>query len=214
MIIFQPDRHLLKKFVCENAKKFTGSVLDIGGGGKRYEHLFRHCDSYKMLDINSDTQPDIVGSVEAIPLPDNSIDGIICTQVLGDVWGTQKAIAEMIRILKPQGLLLITESLFNEEHDEPRDYWRFTKYSWKKLLEDTCKIDVLETRGGFFGQRAQQTIRYRIERHNLYQRPILGRAAHLWALVIGKYALLRDRLDRSKVNKKFPIGYCILAHKL
>tara|TARA_Y100000310_G_scaffold172859_1_gene172967 strand:- start:61 stop:705 length:645 start_codon:yes stop_codon:yes gene_type:complete len=213
MIIFQPDRHLLRKFVAEHAKDFSGIVVDVGAGDKRYKHFFAHCEGYQTLDTDEASEPDIVASVEKIPLEDGSVDGIICTQVLGDVWDVQKAVEEMVRILKPGGALLITESLLNEEHDEPQDYWRFTEFTWKKLLEEKCSLEVLEKRGGYFAQMAQQRIRFRIEKHHLYTRKILGRLAHVWACVIGKWALLRDGWDRSDANKKFPIGYCILARK-
>tara|TARA_Y100000310_G_C20535390_1_gene740587 strand:+ start:307 stop:951 length:645 start_codon:yes stop_codon:yes gene_type:complete len=213
MIVFQPDRHLLKKFVTEYAAKFSGSVIDIGAGEKRYAHLFGHCEKYQTLDTNKESDPDIVATIENMPLDDSSVDGIICTQVLGDVWNVPKAIDEMLRILKPDGLLLITESLLNEEHDEPYDYWRFTEFAWKKLLEEKCTIELIEKRGGYFSQLAQQRIRYRIEKYYLYERKILGRIAHIWATCIGKWAFTRDAWDKSKANKKFPLGYCILARK-
>ena len=213
MIIYQPDRHLLKNFVSKHAKTFHGSVLDVGGGPIRYKHLFDHCDAYTTLDISPETKPDIVASADNMPIEDNSYDGIICSQVLGDVWNVKKAVAEMIRILKPGGVLLITESLFNEQHDEPHDYWRFTEFAWQKLLEDTCAIEIIEHRGGYFQQKAQQCIRYHIEKYNLYFRPILGRVAHILASALGKYAEIRDKMDSSESNKKFPIGHCILARK-
>ncbi|PIR53251.1 hypothetical protein COU76_02055 [Candidatus Peregrinibacteria bacterium CG10_big_fil_rev_8_21_14_0_10_49_10] len=213
MVIFQPDRHLLRTFVEEHAKNFSGSVVDIGAGEKRYAQLFAHCAEYRTLDVREETKPDIVSSIEAIPLQDASVDGVVCTQVLGDVWDVQKAVTEMIRVLKPGGLLLITESLLNEEHDEPHDYWRFTEFAWRKLLEEACTIEVLEKRGGFFTELAQQRIRYRIEKHHLYSRKIVGRLANIWATILGKWALMRDRLDTSAANKKFPLGYCIFARK-
>jgi len=213
MIIFQPDRHLLRKFVATHANKLSGFVIDIGAGKKRYAHLFSHCEKYQTLDTDPETNPDIAAPIENIPLEDASVDGIICTQVLGDIWDVQKAIDEMLRVLKPGGMILITESLLNEEHDEPHDYWRFTEFTWKKLLEGKCAIEVIEKRGGFFAQAAQQRIRYRIEKHGLCKRKILGRIAHIWAYLLGNWALKRDSWDGSAANKKFPLGYCILARK-
>ncbi len=212
MLIFQPDRFLLAEFVREHAPSFRGKVLDVGGGTRRYAGLFGHCE-YEILDTDAAAKPDIVASAEAIPLPDSSMDGVVCTQVLGDVWDVQAAMKEMIRVVKPGGLLLLTESLFNEEHDGPHDYWRFTRFAWRKLLEPSCAILRLEPRGGYRTQRVQQAIRYRIEKHNLYRRPILGRVAHLWAIVIGKAAIARDARARDKATGEFPIGYCVLARK-
>lgn len=212
MFIFQPDRRLLRAFVAAHAPGFSGNVLDVGGGTRRYADLFRHCN-YTILDPDEASKPNIVGTAEAIPLGDASVDGVVCTQVLGDVWDTRAAIAEMHRVLKPGGRLLITESLFNEEHDEPRDYWRFTQFAWKTLLGDGFDILLLEPRGGYHSQKLQNAIRHRIERDKLYANPLLGRLWNLWWSITGPRAIRRDACSRDAANKKFPIGYCILARK-
>lgn len=213
MVIFQPDRYLLQKFVSKHASAFNGNVLDIGGGSGRYKGYFSHVGNYKNLDPDETVKPDIHASVEQVPLNDSSVDCIICTQVLGDVWNLQQAVSEIKRILKPGGLLLVTEALHAELHDEPYDYWRFTPHTYKKLFEDAFDIIELEPRGGYYSQAAQQKIRHKIEKYNLYQRPFLGRIAHIWALTIGKVAIMKDNWDNSPANHKFTIGYCILARK-
>lgn len=209
MSIVQPDRVLLKEFVSGHAPEFSGDVLDVGGGTRRYAGLFRHVDSFKILDPDESGKPDYCCSAEEIPLQDNSIDGIICTQVLGDIWDVQKAVGEMCRVLKPNGLLLITESLNNELHDEPHDFWRYTPHSFKKLLETECEITILEQRGGYFALRAQQHIRRLLE--NKWLRG--GKITFVYTYVVTRLALLRDRFDRSISGKKFAIGYNILAKK-
>ncbi len=213
MRIFQPDRALLRRFAAQHPPDMRGRILDIGGGNRRYASLFAHATSFEVADIDPAQKPDAVASVESLPMESATYDGILCTQVLGDVWDVRRAVAEMIRVLRPGGLLLITESLLNEEHDEPNDFWRFTQYAWKKLLEPSCEIRILEQRGGYFSQRAQQAIRYSIEKHDLYHRPFLGRIANIWASLIGHIAIARDRADRSAAGRKFPIGYCLLACK-
>lgn len=213
MMIFQPDRELLRRFVAAHAPAMRGHILDIGGGNRRYASLFAHAASFEVVDVDPGQQPDVVASADSLPMDDATYDGILCTQVLGDVWDVRRAVAEMVRVLKPGGLLLITESLLNEEHDAPQDFWRFTQYALRKLLEPSCSIRVLEARGGYFSQRAQQAIRYRIAKYNLYHRPLLGRFAHVWASFAGRIAIARDRWDRSAANSKFPIGYCLLACK-
>lgn len=213
MVIFQPDRELLRRFVAAHAQALQGKILDIGGGNRRYAGSFQHVTLFETLDNNPATKPDIVASVESLPMADATYDGILCTQVLGDVWDIQRAVGEIVRVLKPGGLLLLTESLLNEEHDAPQDFWRFTQYTFRKLLEPSCEIRVLEPRGGYFSQRAQQAIRYRIETYDLYHRPFLGRIANIWASLIGHIAIARDRADLSDANRKFPIGYCLLACK-
>jgi len=211
MTIFQPDRHLLLQFVQEHASRFEGFVLDVGGGNGRYRRLFRHVQRYVILDKDALQNPDIIASVESIPLESNSVDGIICTQVLGDVWDVQKAIDEIIRVLKPGGLLMLTESCVAELHDEPHDYWRFSGEVFTRLVGGTCDVLVMEPRGGYYSLQAQQKIRYLINKYDLYHRPFLGRIVNGYALVAGYSAIHRDR--KRKRNGKITIGYNLLARK-
>ncbi len=213
MRITQPDRELLKKFVAAHAPSLTGDILDVGGAGGRYKGFFKNAKTYRVLDPDTSQHPDIVGTAEEIPLPDRSIDAIVCTQVLGDVWDLPKAISEMARILRPGGSLLITESLMNELHDEPHDYWRITPQSWIKLLSPAFDIDLLEARGGYFSMKTQNAIRRMIEKYRLYDRPLLGRMMNILASFMTRAADARDSREDESLRRKFAIGFNILAKK-
>ncbi len=47
---------------------------------------------------------------ERIPLPDNSVDMVLCHQTLHHIVDQKAALAEVYRVLKPGGLLLLAES--------------------------------------------------------------------------------------------------------
>jgi SAM-dependent methyltransferase len=132
MRIFQPDRVFLGSFVERMAPLFHGRVIDIGGGNRRYANLFTHC-TYETMDIDASQHPDHTGSIEKLPFENSTLDGVICTQVLGDVQNPPEAMSEIARVLKSGGKLILTESLFNEEHDLPHDYWRFTEQAYRLL---------------------------------------------------------------------------------
>jgi len=212
-IIFNPGRMLLEKQIRKYATHIKGVVLDVGSGGfLRYRDLFNF-EKYVTLDINPEIKPDIVASADNIPLEKNSIDSIICTQVLGDTINPSAVIKEFNRILKVNGVVLLTESLLNELHDEPNDFWRFTRFSLKYIFENNgFEIIEIEQRGGFFTSRAQLKIRYLIDRFNLYQKK--------WAFIFepfitiyGRFMLFLDKIDKSRANKKHALGWCVLAKK-
>lgn len=214
MIVFQPDRYLLRKFVRESVPLLTGDVLDVGGqDGRRYQSLLTSSDSYTCLDPGEEYKPDIVAVAENMPLETNSIDSMMCIEVLMDIYDTEAAIAEMARVLKPGGALVMTVSFMGPLCDEPYHFWRFTPYSFEKLLEKDFTGITVEARGGYRSQRAQNWIRYWIERLDLYKRPLLGRIFSVVSSVVGKRAIRRDARDLSDANRKYAIGWNVTARK-
>ena len=214
-MIFQPDRYLLKKQIEELSHFIKGRILDIGSGpnGGRYKNFFSGND-YITLDINPDYNPDIVGSALKIPEPDNSFDGVVCFQVLDYLNHPAQAIKEMRRVLKPDGHGLISIPQSNELHDEPHDYWRFTKYGIKVLLSE-AELEIIKIlpRGGFWTLKTQNTTRYFIDLLGLYKRKIIGRLFNPIFIICGRAAILMDAIDKSKANQKHTLGWIVLFKK-
>ncbi|MDO8648445.1 MAG: class I SAM-dependent methyltransferase [Candidatus Peregrinibacteria bacterium] len=212
MRVFQPDRFLLNEFVGENAKLLTGSLLDVGGwDGKRYRGHFKHVEKYTVLDPEPKVNPDIVATAEKIPLPDASVDSVLCTEVLMDVYPIHEAIAEIARVLKPGGHFLGTVSFMSPLCDEPYHFWRFTPYSLQNLFEPYFTDIRIERRGGYRTQKSQNWIRFWIERLDLYKHPILGRLFSLVSKIRGHRAMAADERDKSEANRKYTLGYNIFA---
>lgn len=214
MYIFQPDRVLLKKQIKNVAKYVTGKVLDVGAGGYDRYQTFFNCEKYVKMDVNHQDNIDVAGSAEAIPLADNEFDTIICTQVLEHLKHPAKAASEMHRILKTNGHLILTAPQINELHEEPYDFFRYTKYGIIALFEEAgFKIMEYEQRGGFFTTIAQLRIRYFIDKFTLYNKPLVGRAAgkllHLYAAIL----MWLDARDDSAANKKHALGWCFVFKK-
>jgi len=214
MRIFQPDRFLLEEFVAKNAKQLSGVLLDVGGqDGKRYRGYFKHADKYVVLDPDESCEPDIVASAEKMPLEDESIDSVLCMEMLMYVEDVPTAISEIARVLKPGGMLLMSSSFLGSLCHEPYDYWRFTPFSLKNLLQPYFEDIRIESRGGFRSQRVQNRVRYLIERYDLYKRPLIGRVVSIVSKMRGKLAIASDASDSSRANKKYAIGFNVLARK-
>lgn len=59
------------------------TCLEIGvGNGIVGEAIVRQGIELKTLDIDTSLNPDLVGSVESIPLPDEAVDVVLCAEVL------------------------------------------------------------------------------------------------------------------------------------
>jgi ubiquinone/menaquinone biosynthesis C-methylase UbiE len=117
-----------------------GRVLDIGCGLKAKRHLVSDkVTEYVGLDhagsLHDPLQADLIGTAYRIPQPDASFDGVLCTAVLEHLEDPQAALRESFRVLKPGGHAVYTVPLFWHLHEEPRDFYRYTRHGLRHLFE-------------------------------------------------------------------------------
>ncbi|MDA1208679.1 MAG: class I SAM-dependent methyltransferase [bacterium] len=212
MIVMQPDRVILKNQVSKFAKELSGSVLDLGGGnGERYKHFFQTIIS---LDINPENHPDIVGSAEDVPLENGVMDSILCTQLLEHVPHPLKVFSEMFRLLKPGGKAFLTVPQWNELHEEPHDYFRYTNFGMRQMSEDAgFTVLKMEQRGGYYSLRTQVAIRFLIDKYHPYQNYFAMLIIAPISTILTKFAIMRDKWDTSDANRKHAIGWAVLLEK-
>ncbi len=152
--IFTDSLFILRKLhrnkIRENSAFLKGRVLDVGCGMKPFQRFVCYHD-YTGIDDNIRMRPDVNASALNMPFPDNSFDSVICSEVLEHLKEPAKALDEIRRVLRPGGIAYITCPMCWCLHYEPDDYWRFTMYSLKQLIE-TGGFEVLkiERIGGVF----------------------------------------------------------------
>lgn len=113
--------HLLNRDLGAHLPKLAGRVLDVGCGQQPYRQLLRSADEYLGADVAPGATVDVVISPgEPWPLPDGYVDAVLMTQVVEYLDDIQSVVAEMRRVLKPGGIVIVTfPFLFNEHgaHD-------------------------------------------------------------------------------------------------
>jgi SAM-dependent methyltransferase len=84
------------------------------------------------------------GDLLALPFPDNSMDGVVLTEVLEHCIDPQGAINQVRRVLKPGGLLLVTSPFCWPTHqtEDYKDYWRFARQGWELLLSAFVDVTI------------------------------------------------------------------------
>jgi len=86
-------------------------LLEVGAGvGVLRDYIKDKTNiAYKSLDVAEDLNPDILGSIAAIPLPDNSFDAVCAFEVLEHIPFDQfeKALAEISRVSKKHAVISI-----------------------------------------------------------------------------------------------------------
>ncbi len=138
-------------FIAEKIKILAQSetVHDIGGGAApRDASLFKE---YIVIDVNAEYHPDIVGDIQALPFADQSLSAIICLSVLEHVENPFIATAELYRVLKPGGNILLSAPFIWPYHGNKfyKDYWRFSKDGIELLFKSFSKVEMVKG-GGYF----------------------------------------------------------------
>jgi SAM-dependent methyltransferase len=117
--------------VWEHAKLAHGVLLDIGCGTKPYAESFApHVDRYFGHEYSPESgyrgnSADLCGDAAALPLSDDSVDTILCTEVLEHVSDPEKTIAEFARVLRKNGTIITTAPFVFPIHDA-HDYFRYS----------------------------------------------------------------------------------------
>ena len=186
-------------------------VLDAGAGEAQYAYLFaRH--RYVGIDLGigdaawNYRRLDCVADLASLPLAGGCCDACINIVTLEHVREPARVIAEMSRVLKPGGRLLLIVPHEWEVHQSPHDYFRYTRHGVRYLLESAGFGGiVIEPVGGFFRLLARRL-------WNALQF-FPGLAMPVAALFFGPPALLLPFLDSLDRDRNFTLGYICTASK-
>jgi SAM-dependent methyltransferase len=184
-------------------------VLDGGAGEGRYAGFFskqRYCGvdlaigdaswHYERLDALAD--------LAALPFRASQFDAAINIVTLEHVSDPAAVVTAIAQALKPGGRLLLVVPQDWEVHQAPHDYFRFTRYGVRRLLEAAGFVDIhVLAAGGYF---------------RLLSRRLLGGLKYfhgIWAvpavLLLAPPALLLPALDFLDHDRNVTLGYLCTA---
>lgn len=130
-----------------------GKVLDIGCGQSPYRHLLSPDATYLGLDFEGSDAFEYQAEDgvtyfdgEHVPLPDGSVDHLLCTEVLEHCPDPGVLVGELHRVLKAGGTGVVTVPWSARYHYIPHDYFRYTPSALQRLFADFTEARV-EARG-------------------------------------------------------------------
>jgi SAM-dependent methyltransferase len=124
-------------------------------GAYQVEEAPENCDLRPLLqgkqyggcDMRAGPGVDNVLNLHQIDLPDNSVGTVFLMDTLEHVEYPHQAMAEIYRILKPDGLVIMSSVLDFFIHATPNDFWRFTPDGFRSLLKKFQQSHV-----GYYGK--------------------------------------------------------------
>ena len=193
-----------------------GKLIDIGCGNKPYfSRIEPFILDYTGLDhndtIHDKSKIDLFGSAYNVPIQNEYFDTVFCTEVLEHLEEPDKAIKETNRILKNGGYAIYSMPLFWHLHEEPRDFYRYTKYGLKYLFEKNgFEIVELIPLSGFWVTFGQELVYY-LWRFRVYPKlnPLSWLISAL-GLLIQAICFILNKIDLSH---EFTFGYLLVAIK-
>lgn len=189
-----------------------GDVLDLGCGSvPLYETYAPYASSVTCVDWQDNGHLDVVMNLnDPIDLPSGTFDTVILSDVLEHIREPQRLVAEVFRLLRPGGVVLINTPFYYWLHEEPYDYCRYTEFWLRTQLEETGFAEVgVDPLGGYV--EVVTDLLGKGLSHASGIPPGLSRGVQRLSLKLGERPLAARM--RELTARKFPLSYGTTAVK-
>ena len=191
-----------------------GRFLDVGCGTMPFRrYLDTRVERYDSLDLEARV-PGVtfISDLRAMPMVGtNTYDSALCSEVLEHIADPDLALAELFRVMRPSGMLLLSVPFLARLHEEPYDYFRYTCHGLEHLLTGAGfrLVEIVPTGSvcSFLGHQISVLVL-----SATYRIPVvrdLAFAVNALGVVLPCYWL--DRV--SGLGSKMPAGYVAVAVK-
>ena len=162
--IIHPHFSLLKlqREVIDEVKTYLKSkgrtnLVDIGCGRMPYRSeleplvsTYIGVDHPEVSKLYPGSKPEILADAKKLPFKENSFDMALLLKVLEHVDSPEKVIKEASRVLKPNGVLIISVPFFYPLHDMPHDFGRYTESALRYFIScSNLRLVKIKTQGSF-----------------------------------------------------------------
>jgi SAM-dependent methyltransferase len=119
-----------------------GPILEIGSYQVQGQEAIADLRSlfpgrdYHGIDMRPGPGVDSVANVERLPQASGSVGTVLALNTFEHVKRFWRGLDEVRRVLRPDGVLILSTPFYFRIHEFPHDYWRFTPAAYEALLED------------------------------------------------------------------------------
>lgn len=211
--------HFIKTDIENAVRTYAkGKVLDIGCGNKPYSIFFKNSTTdYIGCDIvqSSENCVDYLCPANQLCFDDNLFDTVFSTQVMEHVADYPGMVSEAFRILKKGGFAIFTAPFSWELHEEPYDFFRFSKYGLRYIFEKSgFEVLQIKSNGGKWASLFQLCLNvlFSTRKYNTIRSRLIKLIFIHFRFIIpyNKFAIW---LDNHFFDDVFTLNYLIIAKK-
>lgn len=156
-----PSFTLMNRFIDLLGTLESGAILEIGSrarSGLSRKHLMSPKATYVGVDVLEGPNVDVVGDVHELSklVPHDHFTHAFAVSVWEHLLAPWRVSLELNAVLADGGLAMIATHQTWPVHDEPSDYWRFSKWSWKALFNADTGFEIVKTAMGLPGTIVSQ----------------------------------------------------------
>lgn len=207
-LVLRERRRIFNRWLAQLPSREL-DVLDIGGRIQPYRALIANrLRRYVAIDLRVTPLVNVVARGEQLPVDDAIFDLVICTQVLEYVAQLSLVSAEIHRVLKPGGALLLSVPSACPV-DAGHECWRFLPAGLQHLLASFTHVEVVPEGSsvtGFF--RTVNTSLDIFSRYSAVRFLYRHSFCPMWNLA----GALAEKLSGGR-NEQFVVNYSVLAEK-
>ncbi len=128
-------------FVLDWLTWFDGWVLNVGAGGTKLK--LENCVEAEYSIFRN---TDVVTDAHHLPFADAAFDAVVSFNTFEHLYDPKAAAAEISRVLKPGGRLILHTAFLQPVHEPPHHYYNVTEYGLRKWFEafDIASVSVSE----------------------------------------------------------------------
>lgn len=145
---YSERRRVLDEDLKSTLPYLRGRIIEIGSGRRgrrgRFTPPFEAAAAWIYVDRDGQRQPSVQADIQALPFTDVSADTVLCLEVLEYVETPAVAIAEMWRVVRPGGTVIVSMP-FLHRADHPDDRWRLTEAGLVHLMRD-AGLEIIDIR--------------------------------------------------------------------
>ncbi len=199
-------------------------LLDAGAGIQRFKPFCAHLDYISQdfgqycggdlfagqpLEVWQARTCDIISDITCIPLSDESVDFILCTEVFEHIPDPAAALEEFSRLLRSGGSILLTAPFNSQYHQTPFFFYsgfssEFYKHYAHKFNLSITQINPI---GDYYQSISQELLRLPFLGHNMIVKCLV--LILICPAVFANFLLFKLNIPSPRA----PFGYAVILRK-